>query len=59
MIDSEKENYLHFFESKDGKLSMKRRLEIHVFQERYLGSIKLEVVDEDINLLSNTQEMAY
>ena len=58
MIDSEKENYVHFFEGKDGELSMSRRLTIRVFQERYLGSIKLEVVDEDINLLSNTQEMA-
>jgi hypothetical protein len=57
MIDSEKENYLHFFQSKDGKLSMSRRLGIHVFQERYLGSIKLEVVDEDINALSYTQKM--
>jgi hypothetical protein len=57
MIDSEKENYLHFFQSKDGKLSMSRRLSIHVFQERYLGSIKLEVVDEDINALSYTQKM--
>jgi len=57
MIDSEKENYLHFFQSKDGKLSMSRRLGIRVFQERYLGSIKLEVVDEDINALSYTQKM--
>ena len=58
MINSQKENYLHFFESKDGKLSMRNRLTLRVFQEKYLGSIKLEVLDEEINLLSNTQEMA-
>jgi hypothetical protein len=59
MINSQKENYLHFFESKDGKLSMRNRLTLRVFQEKYLGSIKLEVLDEEINLLSSAQEMAY
>jgi hypothetical protein len=58
MINSQKENYLHFFESKDGKLSMRNRLTLRVFQEKYLGSIKLEVLDEEINGLSYTQEMA-
>ena len=58
MINSQKENYLHFFESKDGKLSMRNRLTLRVFQEKYLGSIKLEVLDEEINLLSSAQEMA-
>jgi len=58
MIDSKKENYLHFFEGKNGELDIRTRLTIHVFQEKYLGSIKLEVLDEEINLLSSPQEMA-
>lgn len=58
MINSKKENYLHFFEDKNGELDIRTRLTIHAFQEKYLGSIKLEVLDENINLLSSPQDMA-